>query len=369
MYQFTTTNVINSQYALDYNGNPLLDSTGTAVQKFVGTAAGLFVAQVGTFKKAGIVSIYKRPYQAGVKEVASITVPSLTSGAAVRMTVDIKLSQSTQSEYTNYSLDFKKPVVVEILSSGVAATDAASFISELNKMKSRFGHTYFTAASGGGAVITLTAKEDVQRFNLVEISEATVNNNSITQYDYTVEATGSVTTPGKVGFGDDAWMLRAVMVPTAENVRTFGISKGERPVMGGNYSEYVLRYSIDKDGTDGIVSGGKSVTTHVFYVISSEVTRFEQEITDMSLTVPALFKAITTDSDATLSTGANETDQIIWSGNIGAVTFSSDQPTRATVGATTGLVTTAGVTGTGAVVITATDAAGNTSTVSYTIAA
>ena len=367
MYQFSTTNVINSQYAVDYNGNTLLDSTGTAVQKFVGTSAGLNVAKVGFFKKANIVSIYKRPYQAGVKEVASVTVTAMTLGAPVRFLVDLKLSQSTQSEYTNYSLDFKKPIAVEILSSGVANTDAASFISELNKMKDRFGHTYFVASSGGGAVVTLTAREDVQRFNSIVISEATANTSSITQYDYVTKATGSVTTPGKVGFGDNAWMMRAVMIPTAENVRVFGISKEERPVLGGNYSEYVLRYSLDKDGTDGIVSGGKSVTTHVFYVISTEVTRFEQEITDVGLTVPQVMALTAAGGDVSLATATDDTSQISVKGNIGPVTYVSDQVTRATVGSTTGLVTTAGVTGTGAVVITATDSVGNTATLSYTI--
>ena len=363
MYQFSTTNVINSQYAVDYNGNPLKDISGNNVAKYSGSAAGLSVAKVGFFKKAGIVSIYKRPYQAGVKEVASITVPTLTSGAAARLIIDIKLSQSTQSEYTNYSLDFKLPVAVEILSSGNASTDAAAFITQLNTLKNRFGHSYVVAASGGGAVITLTAKEDVQRFNSIVISKETANSNSMTQVDYVTEATGSVTTPGKIGFGDDAWMLKAVMVPTAENVRVFGISKDERPIMGGNYSQYVLRYSIDKDGTDGIVSGGKSVTTHVFYVLNSLVSGFETEIGNIGLTVGLMNISA---ADVSLATATNDTSQIVVTGAIGAVTFSSDQPTRATVNSS-GLVSTAGVTGTGAVVITATDSVGNTDTLNFTI--
>lgn len=367
MYQFTTTNVINSAYALDYNGNILLDGNGSQIAKYVGTASALTVAKVGTFKKDNIVSIYKRPYAAGVLEVAKVTVASGTAGDVYRLTVDIKQSQATPSEYVNYSLDFKKPVVVEVLYKTDAATTAGLLKDQLNSLKNRFGHNYVTATVSG-AEITLTAKENTQRFNSVSVDLVEVDSNSISQYKLTNKGTGAVTTAGATGFGDEAWMIKSITIPTAENVRYFGISKDERPIPGGNYSEYVLRYSVEKDGTDGIVSGGKSVTTHVFYVKSDLVAGFETAISNVGLTVPATLVATMTDADGVLSTGANATDQIIVTGAVGAVTYVSDQVTRATVNAT-GLVTTAGVTGTGAVVITVTDSVGNTDTVTYDIQA
>ena len=369
MYQFTTTNVINSQYVKDYDGNDLLDSAGSQIAKVTGTSAGLNVPKVGNFKKANIVSIYKRPYAAGVKEVAVVRIPVITSGLVAKFAVVIKLAGSTQSEYVNYSLDFLKPITVEVLATGTAATDAAAIVAQLNLLKDRFGSKYFTAAVTNTDYVQITCKQYEQRVKSMVISKSAASYNSMIdpQYEDVSSTTFSVTTAGKLGFGDTNWMLRRVMLPTAENVRVFGISKDERPVLDGNYSEYVLRYSLDKDGTDGIVSGGKSVTTHVFYVISGEVSRFETAISNVGLTVPATLQAAAT-GNGTLSTGSDETDQLVWSGGVGAVTFSSDQPTRATVGATTGLVTTAGVTATGAVVITATDSVGNTDTVSYTIA-
>lgn len=368
MYQFTTTNVINSQYAKDYEGNVLYNSTGTEISMVVGASTGLKVHKVGNFLKAGIVSIYKRPYEAGVKEIARVRIPTITSGLVARLDVVIKLSQSTQSEYTNYSLDFLKPITVEVLASGTAATDATALVTQLNLLKDRFGYKYFTAAVVSTDYVQITCKEVEQRVKSMIISKSAASYNSVIQPEYedVSSTTFSVTTPGKIGFGDDNWMLRHIMLQTAENVRYFGISKNERPVLGGNYSEYVLRYSIDKDGTDGTVAGSKSITTHVFYVISGEVARFESAIVSVGLTVPAMLVAAAT-GNGTLTTSSNDTDQIVWSGGVGAVTFVSDQVTRATVGATTGLVTTAGVTGTGAVVITATDSVGNTDTVNYTV--
>ena len=81
-------------------------------------------------------------------------------------------------------------------------------------------------------------------------------------------------------------MIKSVMIPTYENTRFFGTNKEERPVIGGNYSQYTIRYSVDKHIDDGISSGGKSITTHVFWVKSDLVEAFDEAlITDATLTV------------------------------------------------------------------------------------
>jgi hypothetical protein len=371
MYQFTTTNVINSQYVKDYDGNNLLDANGTQIAKVTGSAAGLSFPKIGFFKKAGIVSISKRPYAAGVKEVAKITVPSVSAGLVYRLDVMLKLSASTQAEYANYTLDFQKPITVEVVGLATAALTCDALVLQLNGLKDRFGYKYFTAVKDSTANVQITCNQFEQRVKSMVILEEVASPVSLITPEYkdVSASTFSVTTAGKLGFGDDNWMQRRVMLQTLENTRYFGISKDERPVIGGNYTEYVLRYSITKDGNDGTWGDGTSVTTHVFYVISTEVARFEQEITDTGLTVPAVFKAIMTDADGILSTGADATDQITYTGNIGVVTFATSTTTTIAVGATTGLVTTAGKTATGPGVVVATDAVGNTSTVTYDVQA
>lgn len=460
MYQYTTTNVINSLYALDYEGNRLIDSAGSDILKYTATAAGLNVVKVNYFKTANIVSVHKRPYSVGVKEVWKITVPTITSGLTVRLEVVIKLADSvTQSEYVNYSLDFKKPITVEVISSGTAATDATALAAAFNGLKNRFGQSYAVATLNGAQII-LTAKEDFHRFDTVKVWEENTSSNSLIMPEYTSVGTSSaVYTSGKIGFGNDAWMARHIMLPTAENVRFFGISKDERPVLSGNYSEYVIRYSFVKEN-DGILAGKSSITNHVFYVKSDLVASFEAAIitttkpiisvsTDQAFTLtltnddtPSVVVNITdivpfitgaseitsssTDTDVaeidtttigapstsqsgtitllnntpgtatisvtidgvtqsievtmtdlaavptgngTLSTGADATDQIVTTHNAGAVTYTTASTTMIAVGASTGLVTTAGKTATGTATVTVTDAAGNTVDVEYTIAA
>ena len=267
MFQYTTTTVINS--ALDSNG---------VTPKYSGNPDAFKVTRVGTFKKDNIKSVYERAYSAPTKEVATITVPPVTAGKVIRLEVDVRLSQNTYSEYANSYLYFKKPVVVEVIATGTAATDAAALAKQVAGLQDRFGESYIKATNAG-AVITLAAKNQYQRFHNAEISEEVLSPNSLVQPEYKVVSTDFVVTvPGKVGFGDDAYMIASIMVPTTENTRVFGINQEERPILGGNYSQFTLRYDIPKDSNDGIWTGARSITTHVFYVKSDLVNAFRTEI-------------------------------------------------------------------------------------------
>ena len=267
MFQYTTTTVINS--ALDSNGVTL---------KYSGDANAFKVTRVGTFKKDNIKSVYERAYSAPTKEVATITVPTVAAGKVIRLEVDVRLSQNTYSEYANSYLYFKKPVVVEVIATADATANAAALAKQVAGLQDRFGESYIKATNAG-AVITLEAKNQYQRFHNAEISEEVLSPNSLVQPEYKVVSTDfAVTVPGKVGFGDDAYMIASIMVPTTENTRMFGINQEERPILGGNYSQFTLRYDIPKDSNDGIWTGARSITTHVFYVKSDLVNAFRTEI-------------------------------------------------------------------------------------------
>ena len=356
MYQFTTTTIINSN----------LDSNGTTA-KYAGAATYFQVTRVGKFLTDKILSITKRPYAAGVKEVAQVRIPTITSGLVARLTIDVRLAQQTNSEYANTYLYFKKPVTVEIIASGTAATDAAAFVAQLNGLKDRFGYSYVTAAVTNTDYVQITATDDNQRIFDIKVEKEvtlTLNSNSIIQpeYENVTAGTFSVTTAGKLGFGDDAWMIKGVMIPTLENTRYFGINKEERPIIGGNYTEYVIRYQVDKDHDEGVWSGAKSLTTHVFWVKSDLVASFETELD--KLTNKPYQIAVTAD-DTTLANSA--TAQASATGAIGAVVWSVTSGTSATVNATTGVITAHGTTD-GDTVIRGTDSVGNYDEVTITVA-
>ena len=348
MYQFTTTTIINSN----------LDSNGVTA-KYSGDANAFIVTRVNTFKRANIVSAYKRAYSAGVKEVAKVTVPTIATGTVARLTVDVRLSQQTDSEYANTYLYFKKPVVIEIVASGTAATDATAFKNQLIALKDRFGFAYITATTNGADII-LTATNNNQRFFSATIEKEKASTNSIIlpEYENVTAGTFSVTTPGKIGFGDDEYMIKSLMIPTLENTRYFGINKEERPVLGGNYTEFVIRYSVDKVD-DGIVAGNKSITTHVFYVKSDLVAAFE---TELLKTVTTLNSLSVSAADTALVVGTDDTEVLVVTGAIGSVTYATSDATVATVAA--GTVTAVGA---GSATITVTDSAGNTASIDFTV--
>ena len=284
MYQFTTTTIINS--ALDSNGS---------TAKFAGSTGLLKVARVGSFNTDNIIGVYKNPYKAGVKEIAQVTVPTITAGLVARLEIDVRLSQKSNSEYASAYLHFSKPVTVEVLATGTAATDATALANELNKQRDRFGFAYVTATTSGADII-ITATDFHQRIYDMKISkEAGYTDNSLVEPKYTDVTAGtfSVTTAGVSGFGTDDWMTQNIMIQTNENTRFFGTNKEERPIIGGNYTQYTLRYSIEKDGTDGIVGGQKSITTHVFYVLSSLVAAFEVALANAGIVVDTVNVVVT----------------------------------------------------------------------------
>lgn len=349
MFLYTTTTIINAANAVDVQGNALLDNEGNAVPRVSGDANAFTVVGTGTYKKDNIQSIYKRAYTAGVKEVAKITVPAGNAGEIFRLTVDVKLAQGVQSDYVNFTYDFKQPVVIDIASKGNAANNATEIAKVLNKFKSEYGRSLFVA-SASGADVTLTARTNDQRFKSIVLDKIGAVPLNTLSPEITNLAKGTVTVPGNVGFGDDAWMLKSVMLPTYENTRHFGIIKDERPILGGNYSQYTLKL-VTKAGEEGVFMGDdKSVTTHVFWVKADQVEAFETVITGVKP-----LDSITLTADAS--------NDLTVTGAIGTVTYKSSNVAIATVAAD-GTIT--GVAD-GEVTITATDTAGNSSSVDITI--
>lgn len=356
MYQFTTNTILNS----------LTDSSG--YDKVTSSSTNLKVKRVNDFVVSNIVSIHKRPYSAGVKEIATVVMPTITAGKVARLNIEIGLEQSANHEYASVYVDFQKPLIVEVIATGTVDTDGAALVAELNKLKDRFGHTYVTATyTAGTDTITLTAKEDNQRFNSVTVEEETENTNTLEVITFTVKATGSVSTAGKLGFGDDAWMIQNVKLPTIENQRYYAIDAEERPVLGGNYSQYIIRYSVTKDHDDGIVSGLSSVTTHVFWVKSDLVSSFE---TLLDATSVAYTFAITNtvNGSGQIEMANDATVTLTTSGNVGPVTWVETTDANDAITITSAGVVTSHATNDGTATVTGTDSVGNTLVVTIVVA-
>lgn len=75
--------------------------------------------------------------------------------------------------------------------------------------------------------------------------------------------------PGLEAFGDYNWIIHNLRLPTLANTYFWAVTKSEMPVVGGNYTQFIIRVCTERDGIGGEVVGQRatSVTNHVLYVL------------------------------------------------------------------------------------------------------
>ena len=76
--------------------------------------------------------------------------------------------------------------------------------------------------------------------------------------------------PGLEAFGDYNWIIHNLRLPTLANTNFWSPTKqmDEMPVPGNQYTQFIIRMCVERDGIAGQVVGQRatSVTTHVLYV-------------------------------------------------------------------------------------------------------
>ena len=74
--------------------------------------------------------------------------------------------------------------------------------------------------------------------------------------------------PGLEAFGDYNWIIHNLRLPTAANTNFWAPTRGEMPIPGTQYTQFIVRLAKERDGIAGEAVGMRvtSVTTHVLYV-------------------------------------------------------------------------------------------------------
>ena len=100
--------------------------------------------------------------------------------------------------------------------------------------------------------------------------------------------------PGIEAFGDYNWIIHNLRLPTAANTGFWAPTKGEMPVVGQQYVQFIVRLCKERDGISGSIVGAraKSVTTHVLYVAKPFANAVQTEL--------AKFGTIKIDADTKL---------------------------------------------------------------------
>lgn len=371
MFQFTTETIINSN----------LDSNGVST-KFSGANNTLSVLRVGNFKKSEVVSVYKRPYSAAVNETLVETISGTVDATKTyRLVVELMLQGLASSDFADHTSFNHKNIFIEVSGVATAADLATAFKTKLANQNLMTGFNFITLTNSGAAM-TFTATNSYIRFKTIQIQEllagtgSTITGNMLTGYDNWTLYFDLLTDPtswtkGVEGFGTVAWITKNLRLPTYENVRFAGLALEERPIPGGQYTQYSIRVSNSRTGI-GLSAVGQqvtSITDHIFYVESGQVSAWETALSNAGLTL--LNAVATSGNELILSTPrttvfVGEPITLTLEGAVGEVTYVAgdthvtiaDEHIGVAVAATAGTVT-----------VTATDALGKTGSIALTVLA
>lgn len=236
-------------------------------------------------------TIYKTTASDPVKEIAEVTIPTVTFGTGetskeLRFHLITQLSGSYNSEYANNASIFPfKPfdISITVTSTDTPTTIAKTFADLINEQSAYYGNLRFSVVANA-AKITITANNEFQRFKTIEIQQlknfeiAALGNYYPKNPVYEVIATGSVTTQGKEGFGTYWTMLKNVQIQTSLRTDIFAQDNDDsRIVSGAKYNQYVIRYRHPRDIT-GMGAVGQelvSVTEFVLWINQDIADTFE----------------------------------------------------------------------------------------------
>ena len=293
MFQFTTTNVLNSLKDLTTGKDLIVTQKLNKEGELEDLKDEIIIKRIGNFKKANVESIH---HTAGSEaELAAVCMDFtnvVSKDKKYRLNMYIGLTQgSADSRYANDLYHKGKAFSIDFEGLATAAETVAKLADVLKKYDIFvYGDKQLNVYSNG-ALLALEAVNEYQRFVRVNIEE--LNASAYSEMgDYKVikslddikkdmashDAVVKAGTPvkeglfvGKEGFGTYSYLLHNLRLPTAARYGAFAWNKEESPVPGVVYDEYVIRYCVNRGelGLNAVGDTVKSVTTHVIYVPSA----------------------------------------------------------------------------------------------------
>ena len=287
MYQFTKETIINSN----------LDSNGTSTR--FSASNGVFnVLRSGNFKAVEVLSCYKNGYVAPEKEKLVKTIAlSPIATKVYRLYVKLNRINSYTSDFSNDMSYNALEKYYEVTGVANAADLVAAFETIINKENRIKDNPYFTVSKDSDE-LTLKVVDEYTHFVKVEIQE--IITTSVTGYDsFTVVEDvlgGGTLTPGKEGFGTIKQITKNLRLPTLANTNWLALNQEEKPVAGGQYTQYSIKIMTNRGDMGGVSAMGQnveSITTHIFYVLSTLVSDWETALATAGISIDTVNKTVT----------------------------------------------------------------------------
>lgn len=271
MYQFTTTNVINSTQDLS-SGLPLW-SLASKLDEEGNEEVSLYIKRIGKFDKKNIKAIYKSEGSPAVNEEWTLDftkIKDAEEGDPFTFNLYIGLTDGSNNFlYANDTWFKGKPWFVNF----TWKEDATETATALYKMIKKFAvnvqyDKLFDIKDNKAGKLTITAVNGYQRFKKIEIAKIDREANHGLGEQKVVKDLAEKVKDGFEGFGTFEYLRNNLRLPTYERTNPFAKNQHENPIPGCLYNEYVIHMCVDR-GTLGNNAVGDQVTshtTHVFYV-------------------------------------------------------------------------------------------------------
>lgn len=278
MFDFQKEVIINSNL-LDDGVNPRFMVMDGPVKLFR-------VLRCADYRKEGLVEgvIYKTPAEKG--QVASATFNLPTKEGTYRVVIGITLIGKYLADYAMPWSNFGKAVLAEF---EVSAEDLGKTKELQEKMIKAIemaipeNYRYVRVSAEESDKVLVSCTDSHQVITVAELQEQRGIScpDSCTEKQYVTVDKAVEVTKNKMEIGTAAWLQENLRFPSYPNIRYAALNEEEYPVNGGLYTQFSFLYCMPRKGLHGQGTVGqalKSVTTHTFYVLSSLVDKFEEDL-------------------------------------------------------------------------------------------
>ena len=292
MFQFTREFIIN-----DNLGKLKPDGT-----KFVVKDGTMLIDNMVNIRKKDVNAIYKHPFEAEVKDKVTIKGDAITAeaGDVVRLVIMLGLQGKVSATFNDYDPDHSRELFYETIvpaaegsseSAGEVAEEIIDGLLASVESEATLSKLKFANISKDGSDLVIEAPDcytRIKEVRLVKLPQAKDEAGEVAKYGALLtgfedwdpivvwkraEGTTEEVTlvEGTEGNGNTVQILKNMRLQTAANIDPYGLNVDERPLPKGQYDQFTVELVTERRhiGHDVMGSIGTSLTTLVFYVLSS----------------------------------------------------------------------------------------------------
>lgn len=209
-----------------------------------------------------------------------------------RILIDISLEGRYYSDYKYPWSEFHKPIMVEfnVPESSDLGTLTNTVVAALKKYVPS-DYKYAVSVKKDSGKVQVMCTDPYQIIKSAKIQKVTESGcyEGCSDCEY-VDTDAEVTITKNVApFATGEWLVENLRFPTYPNLRYASVNDDEKPIPGATYVQYAFEYVSPRRGLTGQGTVGQmltSVTHHVFYVLDSLASQFDEAIGQIGEIVP-----------------------------------------------------------------------------------